>query len=875
MTAGDDAFTPPTFRHLHEVFQFLSLIYIALVTFAFSRTAMQRQFHLFVSLSLLAVPLLLLSSVCNCSSTDSTFDISAVVIENDISKPLKLTKKRARRQRHSSVFIVRGVLGETDADHVAQHLNPASLDWSKHPLLPSGIERRSWSSPQDSFVQDRGTLLLLKKVNDNIRRIAAYFSFVDADDPLEYVTLYARQCDGQSWEGWPTDLERSGAVTNHAVNEYARTVLGVHNTQRRSDLLSDIYAEGIVEVYLQLTDPKNLEGGQLVLSKKQSENEGAITHQVILNKGDALFIRNDKYTAAITPVTSGRTILIHSIYIRKSAYEKKVQGWKQESTRQAVSGTEEASANSTSDTFMHRPQEQEVVVEEEEGGEEFISMVSHGEMSVNFRAMDENSDGELSRQEFTNVVQQLQYGPVKQSNLDALFHALGRNLENKNHNSKDEIERRREGATAEAETPTARIYWDENRDRSFQPMVRYHSHILFYKAVHVCLELSNPWAWAWRDYPSIHPRAEQDAWGPKCSGTLARDSGDQCRDYHAACDASRCKHSVHALLECPRTCGTCQMECEEGDLDHLPLCGTHSLRAYQRDSFHDHYPDCLNKFGLCALYHPKTRCQRTRKQPLVAPPTHPRNSLAELFSRIASEHADTNLRIIASPGDGNSESAHIMILDDFLPRDIAQELRSERICTGVWSSSLTQRSMLQQQKDGEMGAQQDDDANVHAYRSSSTCFCRSSSYCIDHPAIRYLDERVSNVTGIPGVELYSRRQLLRYAEGGYYREHTDHLNLHDVGGERLLTFFIYLNDVEEGGETFFPSFGAKVEPRAGRAVVWNNVVDRSVDIEPQTRHAAMPVIRGEKYSINYWIWLYKSNDHHVAYCGREKSFPLL
>lgn len=37
---------------------------------------------------------------------------------------------------------------------------------------------------------------------------------------------------------------------------------------------------------------------------------------------------------------------------------------------------------------------------------------------------------------------------------------------------------------------------------------------------------------------------------------------------------------------------------------------------------------------------------------------------------------------------------------------------------------------------------------------------------------------------------------------------------------RCLTWLMYLNDVEEGGETEFPAYGLRVKPKAGRLVIW-------------------------------------------------------
>ncbi len=82
-------------------------------------------------------------------------------------------------------------------------------------------------------------------------------------------------------------------------------------------------------------------------------------------------------------------------------------------------------------------------------------------------------------------------------------------------------------------------------------------------------------------------------------------------------------------------------------------------------------------------------------------------------------------------------------------------------------------------------------------------------------------------------------------------------------GPRILTFFLYLSDVEEGGETVFTNLGIKVKPKRGRALIWPSVMDSEPETQdPRTHHAAAAVIKGKKYAANAWIHLYdfaKSN----------------
>lgn len=60
-------------------------------------------------------------------------------------------------------------------------------------------------------------------------------------------------------------------------------------------------------------------------------------------------------------------------------------------------------------------------------------------------------------------------------------------------------------------------------------------------------------------------------------------------------------------------------------------------------------------------------------------------------------------------------------------------------------------------------------------------------------------------------------QLLHYnTEDGFYKPHTDS----GPGMQRIFSALLYLNDVEEGGETYFNKFDISVTPTAGRLVLF-------------------------------------------------------
>ena len=72
------------------------------------------------------------------------------------------------------------------------------------------------------------------------------------------------------------------------------------------------------------------------------------------------------------------------------------------------------------------------------------------------------------------------------------------------------------------------------------------------------------------------------------------------------------------------------------------------------------------------------------------------------------------------------------------------------------------------------------------------------------------------------------------------------------GGQRTWTAMVYLNDVDEGGATWFPKAGIRVTPRRGLLLAWNNM---KPDGSPndQTLHEGMPVVEGVKYIVTKWF----------------------
>jgi hypothetical protein len=64
---------------------------------------------------------------------------------------------------------------------------------------------------------------------------------------------------------------------------------------------------------------------------------------------------------------------------------------------------------------------------------------------------------------------------------------------------------------------------------------------------------------------------------------------------------------------------------------------------------------------------------------------------------------------------------------------------------------------------------------------------------------------------------------------------------------------IYLNDVEEGGETSFPELGFSVKPKKGMGVFFGSL-DKSGNCDKRTKHVGAKVTVGEKKVLQRWYY---------------------
>ena len=147
-----------------------------------------------------------------------------------------------------------------------------------------------------------------------------------------------------------------------------------------------------------------------------------------------------------------------------------------------------------------------------------------------------------------------------------------------------------------------------------------------------------------------------------------------------------------------------------------------------------------------------------------------------------------------------------------------------------------------------------DTSAVTKYRTSKT----ADLHYFNSPFLNYIDNKIADLMGFYPF-LGEILQAQKYAPGQYYKEHCDYFcplakefkTYTEWMGQRTWTVMVYLNDVEEGGETYFKHLKLKIKPTAGKAVIWNNLYSSGIP-NPKTLHEALAPVSGDKYVITKW-----------------------
>lgn len=146
-------------------------------------------------------------------------------------------------------------------------------------------------------------------------------------------------------------------------------------------------------------------------------------------------------------------------------------------------------------------------------------------------------------------------------------------------------------------------------------------------------------------------------------------------------------------------------------------------------------------------------------------------------------------------------------------------------------------------------------AELHKNRTSYGTFFKIN----ETPFVKRIDRRISELMQLP-VSNGEGFQILNYQKGGEYKPHFDYFPPEQTGskvhiargGQRVATLILYLNNVEQGGETIFPKINLKVTPKQGNALYFAYTNSKN-QVDPLTLHGGCPVLKGEKWIATKWM----------------------
>lgn len=209
-----------------------------------------------------------------------------------------------------------------------------------------------------------------------------------------------------------------------------------------------------------------------------------------------------------------------------------------------------------------------------------------------------------------------------------------------------------------------------------------------------------------------------------------------------------------------------------------------------------------------------------------------------------------------------SEEPWVLTIDDFLSEQECQTLID-------WGHKREFERSVDAGKilpDGTM------DTIVSDFRTSTNAWCLEG--CYEDQVTQAVLDRLEAMLGISRIH-YEYFQLLKYQVGEYYKRHHDYnpKELYRPQGNRILTVYIYLNDVPAGGGTRFNSIrragggGLDITPKTGRVLIWPSVLDSDpTKMDGRTDHEALPVEGGLKFGANIWVHQRDFSDAFAKTC---------
>jgi prolyl 4-hydroxylase len=132
--------------------------------------------------------------------------------------------------------------------------------------------------------------------------------------------------------------------------------------------------------------------------------------------------------------------------------------------------------------------------------------------------------------------------------------------------------------------------------------------------------------------------------------------------------------------------------------------------------------------------------------------------------------------------------------------------------------------------------------------SSNSYFFKS-----ENDLIKKIENKVVNMLNIK-LEQIEPLQIVKYEKGEQYKYHHDYFDKSVNQKQRLHSFIVYLNDLDEvdGGATHFPLLKFRFTPYKTRAIHWKNI-DLNGNPNELSLHAGEPLLTDKiKYVLTIW-----------------------
>ena len=144
---------------------------------------------------------------------------------------------------------------------------------------------------------------------------------------------------------------------------------------------------------------------------------------------------------------------------------------------------------------------------------------------------------------------------------------------------------------------------------------------------------------------------------------------------------------------------------------------------------------------------------------------------------------------------------------------------SKEECTGLieWFEILDESKQLVQTK--LEGHREFDEVNLNDFREQSLKVQLDVYKRFDDILEKYKQDVRVHKKALPEKSAWEEIRIKRYRSG--VGNFLDHVDVGDyISARRFLVFFVYLNDVKEGGETEFPTLDLQVSPECGTILVF-------------------------------------------------------